>query len=211
MGSAHFVTALPKGSVRDAAVMTLRMHGVDISSICKAGSRVGIYYLEAVPDMRAFQAIYDRVLSAASETKPGDFECGSIFSDATWFQVTSITPAILKSAADTTIEAVNAARAAGALISFELSQKLLNYGIAAHEIMRPLVEKANYLIANEEDIQLSLGIISDKKFKNGNINLDAYKVLTVKVRDEFPGLSGVAVTLRESYSADKRMVSNYKR
>jgi 2-dehydro-3-deoxygluconokinase len=203
---ARFVTALPKGLIGDAAMIPLRAHGVDVSAIRRSGSRVGIYYLETGADMRPSLVVYDRTSSSASEMKPGDFDWDSIFSDAQWFHVTGITPALSQSAADTVMQAVQKAGDAGVRVSIDLNyrKKLWNYGVPAPNIMKPIVSNAHVLIANEEDIQLGLGIaLESENLKTENIDLDAYRCLTDKVKQEFPHLSHVAVTLRESYSADR--------
>jgi len=203
---ARFVTALPKGPIGDAALMPLRAHGVDVSAIRRSGSRVGIYYLETGADMRPSLVVYDRASSSASEMKPGDFDWESIFSDARWFHVTGITPALSQSAADTVMQAVQKACAAGVRVSIDLNyrKKLWNYGVPAPQIMKPIVSNAHALIANEEDIQLGLGIaLEEASLHSEGIDINAYRSLTDKVKQEFPHLSHVAITLRESYSADR--------
>lgn len=203
---ARFVTALPPGPIGEAAVSAVRAHGVDVSRVRRAGSRVGIYYLETGADMRASNVVYDRAGSAAAEMKPGDFPWDSIFADASWFHVTGITPALSRSAADAVAEAVGAAKEKGLKVSIDLNyrKKLWNYGVAAKEVMRPLAAMADVLIANEEDIQLGLGLkVEGANAAEGKSDIQAYQALMELVKKTYPSLSVVAVTLRESLSADR--------
>src|SRR5208283_3270745 len=155
---AVFVGALSKDAVGDAALRSLRACGVDVSRVRRADERTGIYFLEAGADQRASQVVYDRSGSAASAMKTGDFDWAEILAGADWFHVTGITPALSRSAADACIEAAVAAKGAGARVSVDLNyrRKLWNYGVKAPEVMPGLVALADVLVANEEDIQLSL-------------------------------------------------------
>ena len=59
------------------------------------------------------------------------------------------------------------------------------------------------MFANEEDIQNCLGIdVSDIDVSSGSLDVGSYEKLAAKVKKEFPNLSRVAITLRESHSAD---------
>ena len=70
------------------------------------------------------------------------------------------------------------------------------------EVMTELVAYADLLIANEEDIQKSLGMISPVQVESGQ-HIDSYKTLLTQVREKFPQLEWIAVSLRESFSADE--------
>jgi 2-dehydro-3-deoxygluconokinase len=203
MGAA-FVGALSNDAVGEAALRSLRSFGVDTTHVKRASERTGIYFLETGADQRASQVVYDRAGSAASSMKSGDFDWPDIFADADWFHVTGITPALSRSAADAAIEAAAAARAAGAKVSVDLNfrKKLWNYGAKAPDVMGRLAELADVLIANEEDLQLGLGI-SPAGLSAGRGGPDAYRALAEAARERYPGIGIVAVTLRESKSADR--------
>jgi 2-dehydro-3-deoxygluconokinase len=204
MGAA-FVGALSKDAVGDAAIAALRARGVDVSAVRRAPQRTGIYFLEAGADQRASLVAYDRAGSAASAMAPGDFDWPSILEGADWFHVTGITPALSRSAADAAVEAVGAARAAGAKVSIDLNfrKKLWNYGATAPEVMRPLAALADVLVANEEDIQLALGISAESDPSKGKVDARSYRALAERTKEEFPNLQAIAITLRESMSADR--------
>ena len=202
---AAFVTAVPDHAVGEAAVRELMKYGVDTSSINRVkGSRLGIYYLETGANQRPSLVVYDRADSAIANAKPDDFDFDKIMKGADWFHTTGITPAISQGAADCALAAMKAAKKAGATVSIDLNyrKKLWNYGKTAPEVMRELVKYADVIIANEEDIQKCLGIEADSDVTKGELNTEVYKALCAEVRKQFPNISVIAVTLRESHSAD---------
>lgn len=202
---AVFVGALSKDAVGDAALAALRGHGVDVSFVKRSDLRTGIYFLETGADSRPSLVVYDRSGSAASAAAPGDFDWPAIFAGASWFHVTGITPALSRSAADAALEAARAARAAGAKVSLDLNyrKKLWNYGVKAPTVMRELAKLCDVLVANEEDIQLALGIGADSDPSAGKVEAESYRALAERTKAEFPNLEAVAITLRESKSADR--------
>ena len=109
-----------------------------------------------------------------------------------------------ESTAALSLEAVKAAKAAGCTVSIDLNyrKKLWNYGKTAAEVMSGLVPYADVIIANEEDIQKSLGISAPVDVTSGKLDTNAYKALAEKVKAAYPNVSVVAITLRESHSAD---------
>ena len=202
---AQFVTALPDNAVGEACQRELMKYGVDCSGINKVkGGRLGIYFLETGANQRPSLVVYDRANSAIAEAKPEDFDFDALLEGAQWFHTTGITPAVSQSAADCALAAMKAAKKAGATVSIDLNyrKKLWNYGKTAPEVMRELVKYTDVIIANEEDIQKCLGIEADSDVTSGKLDTDVYKDLCAKVKAEFPNISVIAVTLRESKSAD---------
>ena len=114
---AGFVTALPDNDIGDAAIRELRSFGVDTAGIIRAGSRVGLYYLETGANQRPSKVVYDRSHSSIAEATPGDFNWNDIFRNATWFHITGITPALSANAAALSLESVKAARDLGVTVS----------------------------------------------------------------------------------------------
>ena len=203
---AQFVTALPKNAIGESAVAEIRKHGVDVSRINMVeGGRVGIYFLETGADQRPSLVVYDRAESCIAKAKPSDFDFDAIMDGADWFHVTGITPAVSQSCADCALSAMKAAKKAGARVSIDLNyrKKLWKYGKSAPEVMRELTKYADVIIANEEDIQKCLDISAPVDVTSGKIDTDVYKVLTQEVKKQFTNISHVAVSLRESKSADR--------
>jgi len=200
---AAYVTALPDNPIGDAAVGELRRFGVDTSKIVRRKGRVGIYYLEAGANQRASKVVYDRDHSAIALAKPGEFDWDRIFDGAGWFHITGITPAISESAAALSLESVRKAREKGLTVSCDLNYRknLWKWGRPAADVMRELVPFVDIAIANEEDVQMALGIQADVDVHSGQLDRDQYQKLTAKVLAAFPNLTAIAITLRESRSA----------
>ena len=201
---AGFVTALPDNDIGEAALRELRSFSVDTSNIRRSGSRVGIYYLETGANQRPSKVVYDRAASSICECGPGDFDWDAIFDNAKWFHITGITPALSQSAADLSLEAVKAAKQNGVTVScdFNFRGKLWKYGKTAPEVMSELVKYVDVGIANEEDCQKSLGITADVRVESGELDTAKYEALSEKVLSEYPNMSTIGITLRESRSAD---------
>lgn len=199
-----FITVLPSNDIGNACVSELRKFGIDTSRIARGPGRMGIYFLENGSNQRPSKVVYDRAGSSVSIAKPGDIDWKNIFSDATWFHITGITPAISKEAAELSLESVMAAREMGITVScdFNYRANLWKYGKTAVEVMSELVKYVDIGIANEEDCQKSLGVKIDVKVEEGKLNIEQYKILTDKVLEAFPNMKMLAVTLRESKSAD---------
>ena len=200
-----FVTALPANDIGDAAIRELRGFGVDTGGIVRSGHRVGIYFLEAGANQRPSKVIYDRADSSICEAALGDFDWQRIFSGATWFHITGITPALSQSAADLSLEAVRAAKKNDVTVScdFNFRGKLWQYGRAAPQVMSELVRLIDVGIANEEDCQKSLGVTVDVEVESGELDIGKYEALSEKMMSIYPNLSVMAITLRESRSADQ--------
>ena len=201
---AAYVTIMPQNEIGDACIAELRRFGVDTSLIRRGPGRMGIYYLETGANQRPSKVVYDRSYSAIASAKPGDIDWKDVFIDATWFHITGITPAISESAANLSLEAVRAAKDMSLTVScdFNYRGKLWKYGKSSIEVMSELVKYVDVGIANEEDCQKSLGITVDVDVESGKLNIDKYKELSGKVMKIFPNLKVMAITLRESRSAD---------
>jgi 2-dehydro-3-deoxygluconokinase len=202
---AAFVSVIPQNAVGDACVGELRRRGVDTSLVVRKGSRLGIYFLEGGANQRPSVVIYDRAGSATAEAKKGDIDWDRSFEGAAWFHVTGITPAISMSAAELALEAVRKAKARGLKVSCDLNYRknLWKYGKNAPEIMGELVKSVDVAIANEEDCQKALGIAHSVDVEGGKLDPAQYRPLAEKVLSAYPNLAHVAITLRESRSADE--------
>ena len=201
---AAFVTVLPdKHPVADAVIAELRRFGVDTSHIVRGQGRMGIYYLEAGANQRPSKVVYDRDASSIALAQPGLIDWGRVFDRAGWFHLTGITPALSASAAELSIEALRQARSAGLTISLDLNYRknLWKWGKPAAEVMPGIAKLADIVIANEEDVQMTLGIEAGVDVHSGKLDLSQYERLTGKVLDAFTNLRAVAITLRESKSA----------
>ena len=200
-----FVTAVPNNPLGEAAMAELRRFGVDVSHVVRQGERLGIYFLEAGANQRPSNVVYDRSGAAIAEATVEDFDWDAIFANAEWFHITGITPALSQSAATLSLEACRQAKSRGATVSCDLNYraKLWRYGRSAPEVMSELVRSIDVAIANEEDCQKSLGIELDVDVTHGKLDPKRYEALTATVMQQYPNLSKLAITLRESSSADR--------
>jgi 2-dehydro-3-deoxygluconokinase len=203
---ASYVTVLPPNhAIADAVIAELRRFNVDTSQILRAKGRMGVYYVEAGANQRASKVLYDRDYTSIMLAKPGDIDWGKVFDEAGWFHITGITPALSESAAALALESVAQAKRHGLTVSCDLNYRknLWRYGKQPSEVMPDLLRFVDVAIANEEDCQMSLGIKSDVDVHSGQLDHAAYESLSNKVLREYPNLTTIAITLRESYSADR--------
>src|SRR5208337_3613449 len=116
---------------------------------------------------------------------------------------TGITPAISGSAADLALESVRKAQEKGLTVSCDLNYRknLWKWGKTATEVMRELARYVDIAIANEEDVQMALGIEAGVDVHAGELDRGQYEKLTERVLEAYPEMKAIAITLRESKSA----------
>jgi len=200
-----YVTRLPSNDLGKAVVMELKKHSVGTGKIIFGGERLGIYYLETGAVSRPSKVVYDRAHSSISEIKPGMINWEDVFSDATWFHWTGITPAISQGAAEVCLEAVKAAKKKGLTVSCDLNfrKNLWKWGKTAGEIMPGLVEHCDVILGNEEDAEKVFGIKPDKgDVSTGKVESSEYESVCKKLKARFPQAKKIIITLRGSVSAD---------
>ena len=200
---AYFVSKLPKHEIGQSAVNALRKYGVKTDFIARGGDRVGIYYLETGASMRPSKVIYDRAHSSIAEADPCDFDFDAIMEGADWFHWSGITPAISDKAAELTKLACEAAKRHGVTVSVDLNfRKKLWSKEKAGQVMGELCQYIDYCIANEEDAKDVFGIEADNTdIYGGKLDRNGYISVAKKLTDRF-NFKGVAITLRESKSAN---------
>ncbi len=203
---ADFLTALPDNDIGYACARELRKYSVGTDQIVYVpDSRLGIYYLETGANQRPSKVVYDRDYSAIALAKPGTFNFAEAFAGYGWMHITGITPALSESSAALSMEAVKAAKEAGLTVSCDLNfrKNLWKYGKQAHEVMSELTKYVDVIVANEEDVQKSLGITADVEVESGELDIAKYEALSNKVLETYPNVKIITITLRESFSADR--------
>jgi 2-dehydro-3-deoxygluconokinase len=149
--------------------------------------RVGLYFLEFGAAPRASSVHYDRKGAAIAGIRPGMVPWGWVFAGAKWFHVTGITPALSATAAETTREALQAARAAGVQTSIDLNYRAKLWSQAeAGRWMTQLMPHCDVLVTTEEDTERVFGI-------RGSDHEDGAAQLARRF-----SLRAVAVTVREN-------------
>ena len=201
---AEFLTVLPQNDIANACIRELRYFGVDTKKIVRGDGRMGIYYLEAGANQLPSKVVYDRAYSSIALAKPGDIDWNRAFDGVGWFHITGITPAISESAMELSLESVKEAKKRNITVSCDLNYRknLWKYGKKASEVMRELAKYVDVAIANEEDVQKLLEITVDVNVESGELDREKYRALGNKVLEAYPNMQCIAITLRESHSAD---------
>jgi len=209
---AALVTALPDNLVADACVAYLRGLGVETDLIVRRSEgRLGLYYAEPGANQRPSVVVYDREGSTVALTESSAYDWDRSLEGADWFHTTGITPALSAEAAGAVRAAMATARRRGATVSCDLNfrRKLWRWQpgtpprALAARTMRELLPMVDVLIANEEDAAEVLGIrAADTDVEAGRLAVDRYPEVAARIVAEFPNIRWVAVTLRESVSAD---------
>ena len=200
----EFLSVIPSNAVGDAAIGELRRFNVGTDKIIRTEGRMGIYYLEAGANQRPSKVIYDRAYSAISLFKPEGYDWDSIYDNVTWLHISGITPAISEETKDASIMAVKEAKKRGVTVSIDLNYRknLWKYGVEAKDVMCVMTEYADIIIANEEDCQKSLGLECKSNVEGGKLDNEDYRNLSNILLEKYPNVKKVAITLRESKSAD---------
>ena len=201
---AEFLSVIPSNSIGDAAIGELRRFNVGTDKIIRTDGRMGIYYLETGANQRASKVIYDRAYSAISMFEPEKYDWDSIYNNVTWLHISGITPAISEQTKDASIASVKEAKKRGITVSIDLNYRknLWKYGVDAKEVMSVMTEYADVIIANEEDCQKSLGLECKSNVEGGKLDNEDYRKLSNSLLEKYTNVKKVAITLRESKSAD---------
>lgn len=198
-----FVSKLPTHEIGQSAINSLRKFGVDTSFVARGGERVGIYYCEKGASQRPSKVIYDRAGSAIATATGDDFDWDKIFDGAKWFHFTGITPALSDTLSGIVLQAVKSAKEKGITVSCDLNfRKKLWSKEKAKEVMSEICKYVDVCIANEEDAKDVFGIEAENTdIESGKLNEQGYVSVAKQLVDKF-GFKAVAITLRESISAN---------
>lgn len=208
----RYLTALPRQPIAEALVGTLQGLGVDTSRLYwRKSGRLGLYFVEAGANQRGSTVHYDREGSAVSLAGPEEYDFDAALDGVRYVHLSGITPAIGEPAYRATVALAETARRRGAFVSCDLNfrKKLWNWrpGTApkalARECMTAVLRHVDLVIANEEDAADVLGIhAAATDVAQGRIDATAYEQVAREVVRQFPQVRQVAITLRESLSAD---------
>lgn len=209
---ARYLTMLPQNMLGDAVTTNLRGLGVDVSALRRRGEgRLGVYYVEAGANQRGSSVTYDRDYSAISLAGPDEYDFAAALDGIRWVHATGITPSLSEKAYQATLALVRAAKERGATVSCDLNyrKKLWRWrkgtapNLLARECMTEMLKSVDLLIANEEDAADVLDIHAEgTNVEQGKLNIAGYEQVAREIVRRFPNIGRVAVTLRESVSAD---------
>ena len=200
--SAEFVTKLPDNDIGQSAINALRRYGVETGQIVRGGPRIGLYYIEKGASQRPSKVIYDRAGSSIALAKRSDFDWHKIFTGASWFHFTGITPALGGENPEICLDACKAAKEMGLTVSCDLNyRKKLWTSEEAGRTMAKLMPYVDLCIANEADAADVFGIQArDTDVEGGELNHAGYVDVAKQLCQRF-GFKRCAITLRGSISA----------
>src|SRR6185295_13376109 len=173
------------------------------------GPNMATVYSDRGQGVRAPVVFYNRCNEAGAQLKPGDFDWKKIFSGGVrWFHSGGIFAALSETTAELIIEAMQAAKAAGAVTSFDLNfrEKLwrrIGGQERAVEVINRIVKHVDVLVGNEEDLQKGLGIAGPEVSSESKLDPASFFAMIDRVIDKQPHIKVVATTLREVYSATR--------
>ena len=197
------ITKLPQHDMGQAAVNSLRKYGVDTDLIVRDGARIGLYYCEKGASQRASKVIYDRAESAFAMADPDEFAFDKIFSKGDVLHVSGITPALGDKAMKVTFKALECAKKAGCMISFDVNYRSKLWSVQyAAETVAKILPYVDVFIANENQISEVVGIqspfpVPDDDSYVPETNLFMAESLTKKF-----GYKVVAITSRRTISSE---------
>lgn len=173
------------------------------------GPNMAAVYSDRGFGVRGPVVFYNRANEAAARLKPGDFDWQAIFgSGVRWFHSGGIFASLSETTAELIVEAMRAAKAHGAVVSFDLNYREKLWSAAggadrAVAVLGRIVEHVDVLVGNEEDLQKGLGIAGPKVAAKSKLDPSAFVDMMERVVARFPGIQVVATTLREVHSTSR--------
>jgi 2-dehydro-3-deoxygluconokinase len=173
------------------------------------GPNMATVYSDRGQGVRAPVVFYNRCNEAGAQLKPGDFDWKTIFAGGLrWFHSGGIFAALSPTTAELIIQGMEAAKAAGAVVSFDLNYRAKLWNITGgHEravaVLERIVRNVDVLVGNEEDLQQGLGIAGPEVSARSKLDPSAFLGMIDKVTKKHPQLKVLAATLREVHSTNR--------
>src|SRR5512138_3605274 len=170
------------------------------------GPNMATVYSDGGYGVRAPVVFYNRCNEAAAYLKPGDVDWNAVFSGGVrWFHSGGIFAALSETTGELIAEGMKAAKAVGAITSFDLNYRAKLWNIwggqeRAQAVIKDIVENVDVLVGNEEDLQMGLGIQGPEIAGKSKLDPSAFFGMIDQVVDKFPQVKVVATTLREVHS-----------
>lgn len=173
------------------------------------GPNIATVYSDQGHGVRAPVVFYNRANEAAAQLQPGDFDWDQIFSGGVrWFHSGGIFAALSETTGEVIIEGLKAAKAAGAITSFDLNyrEKLWNIW-GGHEralsVIRRIMDHVDVVVGNEEDLQKGLGIEGPEVSASSKLDPSTFFGMIDSVIEQHPQVKIVATTLREVHTTNR--------
>ena len=173
--------------------------------------RNGLNFTERGFGIRGAVGVPDRGNTAASQIKPGDIDWDRLFGElgVRWFHTGGIYAALSATTADVVIEAVQAAKKHGTIVSYDLNYrpslwKSIGGQAKAREVNREIARHVDVMIGNEEDFTACLGFeVEGVDASISQVESAAFKAMIERAVSEFPNFKVAATTLRRVITATK--------
>ena len=172
------------------------------------GPNMAAVYSDQGHGVRAPVVFYNRCNEAAGLLKPGDFDWKKIFGEGVrWFHSGGIFAALSQTTPELIVEAMQAAKAAGAVTSFDLNYRAKLWNIqGGHDravaVLDKIVKNVDVLVGNEEDLQMGLGIPGPDVHAKSKLDPSAFLSMMKNVTKKHPHVQAVATTLREVHTTN---------
>jgi 2-dehydro-3-deoxygluconokinase len=173
------------------------------------GPNMATVYSDRGYGVRGPVVFYNRSNEAGAKLKRGDFDWNAIFGGGVrWFHSGGIFAALSETTPELIIEAMEAAKAAGAIVSFDLNYREKLWNISgghkrALEVISRIVKNVDVLVGNEEDLQKGLGIPGPEVAAKSKLDPSAFFGMIDRVVSEHPQIKVIATTLREVHSTNR--------
>jgi 2-dehydro-3-deoxygluconokinase len=173
------------------------------------GPNMATVYSDRGFGVRAPVVFYNRSNEAAALLQPGDFDWKQIFAGGVrWFHSGGIFASLSPTTAELIIEGMRAAKAQGAVVSFDLNYREKLWKVSggaerAQSVLSRIVEHVDVLVGNEEDLQKGLGMPGPEVAAASKLDPAAFLATIEKVIARFPNIKVVATTLREVHSSNR--------
>jgi len=173
------------------------------------GPNMATVYSDRGYGVRAPVVFYNRSHEAAAHLKPGDFDWKAIFEGGVrWFHSGGIFAALSETTAEVIIEGMAAAKAAGAVVSFDLNYREKLWKISggsdrAAAVISRIMKHVDVLVGNEEDLQKGLGIPGPEIAAKSKLDPTAFIGMIDRVLIKHPHVKVVATTLREVHATQR--------
>jgi 2-dehydro-3-deoxygluconokinase len=173
------------------------------------GPNMAAVYSDRSYGIRGPVVFYNRCNEAAAQLKPGDFDWAAIFgAGVRWFHSGGIFAALSDTTAELIIEAMQAARQHGAVVSFDLNYREKLWSASggldrAAAVLGRIVEHVDVLVGNEEDLQKGLGIPGPEVASQSKLDPSAFIGMIDRVVERYPRIRIVATTMREVHSTNR--------
>ena|ERR1039457_2070578 len=173
------------------------------------GPNIAAVYSDRGHGVRAPVVFYNRANEAGGLLKPGDFDWNAIFAGGVrWFHSGGIFAALSKTTGELIVEGMQAAKSAGAVVSFDLNfreklWKVFGGQDRALSVIKRIVDHVDVLVGNEEDLQKGLGIPGPEVAAKSKLDPSAFFGMIDRVLERHPQIKIVATTLREVHTTNR--------